>query len=226
VSDASTIAVLALVAGALSLDTTAAFQVMVSQPLVAGSLAGLAVGEPALGAAVGATLQLVWIGSLPVGAAPFPDAAPASAVGVGLAFLLGRGGVAPTWSLAAGVIVGLAAGAIGRAVVGRLRGFNTRIADLALRRAERGDAGGVSAAVALGLATRFAAGFVVAATLLVAAAAVLGAILPDEAPGAFPTLLWAAPVGAAAIASVSRTRVERLFLVGGVAVGLVIVAVT
>ena len=60
-SDASMIAVLALVAGALALDTTAALQVMVSQPLVAGSIAGLVVGDVPLGAAVGATLQLVWM---------------------------------------------------------------------------------------------------------------------------------------------------------------------
>ena len=224
-SDASLIALLALVAGALALDTTAAFQLMVSQPLVAGSIAGLVVGDPALGVAVGATLQLVWLGSLPVGAAPFPDVAPATVVGVGLAYLLGRGGVAPAWSLAAGVIVGLAAGATGRAAVSRLRRLNVRFAELAAERAERGDARGVSWAVALGLVTRFGTGFAVAAIFLGVAGAVLEGLLPDQAPGTFPTLLWAAPVGAAAVAAAARGRLERLFLVGGLAVGLLIVAV-
>lgn len=223
-SDASAIAVLALVAGALALDATAAFQVMVSQPLVAGSIAGLVVGDPALGASVGATLQLVWIGSLPVGAAPFPDAAPASVVGVGLAYLLGRGGVAPGWSLAAGVIVGLAAGAAGRAAVCGVRRLNARFAELASRRAERGDASGIRTALALGLVTRFACGFAVAALFLGVAGAALGGILPGRAPGPFPTMLWAAPVGAAVVASLTRSRVERLFLVGGLGVGLLVVA--
>ena len=225
-SDASTIVVLALVAGALALDTTAAFQVMVSQPLVAGSVAGLVVGDPALGAAVGATLQLVWIGVLPVGAAPFPDVAPASVVGVGLAYLLGRSGVAPAWSLAAGVIVGLVVGAVGRVAVRGVRTLNVRFAELADRRAVQGDPSGVRAAVGLGLATRFGAGFAVAAVFLGAASAVLGGILPGAAPAPFPTLLWAAPVGAAAVASVSKSRLERIFLVGGVGVGLLIVVVT
>lgn len=223
-SDASTIAILGLVAGALALDATAALQVMVSQPLVSGAIAGLVVGDPGLGAAVGATLQLVWVGSLPVGAAPFPDVAPATVVGVGLAHLLGRAGVAPAWALAAGVIVGLATGAVGRAVVLRLRGFNTRLADLAWRSAERGDPSGVGSAVALGLAARFAAGFLVAVVLLGTAAAALRGILPGRALAPFPTFLWAAPVGAAVVASVSKSRLERAFLVGGVAVGLVIVA--
>jgi mannose/fructose/N-acetylgalactosamine-specific phosphotransferase system component IIC len=226
VSDASTIAILALLAGALALDTTAAFQVMISQPLVAGSIAGLVVGDPALGAAVGATLQLVWLSSLPVGAAPFPDTAPGSVVAVGLAFLLGGAGVGPAWSMAAGVMVGLATGAAGRAVVGRLRGLNVRFAELAIRRADLGDAGGVRAAVALGLTARLAAGSLLAAIVLGAGSAILGRALPGGSPGPFPTLLWAAPVGAAALASVSRSRLERLFLVGGAGVGLLVTAIT
>jgi PTS system mannose-specific IIC component len=224
-SDAPTVAVLALVAGALALDTTAAFQLMLSQPVVAGSIAGLVVGEPSLGAAVGATLQLVWVGTLPVGAAPFPDVAPASVVGVGLAHLLAGSGVAPAWSLAAGVVVGLVTGAAGRVAVAAVRRFNVRLVGLASLRAERGDASGVRLAVALALLTRFAAGFAVAALFLGVASAVLGGRLPARAPGPFPTFLWAAPVGAAVVASVARTRLERVFLVGGVGVGLLIVAI-
>jgi PTS system mannose-specific IIC component len=223
-SDASLIALLAVVAGALALDTTAALQVMLSQPLVAGSIAGLIVGDLALGALVGSALQLVWIGTLPVGAVPFPDVAPASVVGVGVAYLLERAGVGPGWSVAAGVVIALAAGATGRVVVGLLRRLNVRFAEGASLRAERADAGGIRSAVVFGLVTRFAAGFAVTAVFLGAARAALVGFLPSEAPGAFPTLLWAAPVGAAAVAAAARGRVERFFLVGGLAVGLLIVA--
>jgi hypothetical protein len=134
--------------------------------------------------------------------------------------------VAAGWSLGAGLVTAMVAGAAGQAVVGRVRALNQRFAESARRRAERGDAGGIRAAVALGLVTRFGAGFAVAAAFLGAASAALGGVLPDEGPGGFPTLLWAAPVGAAVVASAARGLVERLFLVGGLAVGLVMVAVT
>ncbi len=56
-----------LLAGLLGLDDTAVAQTWVSQPLPAGVLTGLLVGDPVLGLAVGLPLQLVMIGNLPVG---------------------------------------------------------------------------------------------------------------------------------------------------------------
>jgi len=94
---------IALVGGLVGLDTTAAFQVMVSQPLVGGLLAGWALGEPWLGALVGLLYQGLFMAEIPVGARTFPDgnqgAVQASAVtaalhsdfglGTGLSLLLG-----------------------------------------------------------------------------------------------------------------------------------------
>lgn len=61
--------VLASFAGAvLSLDRTAALQIMVSRPLVAGPVIGYLMGNPGAGLLVGATLELLFIGDLPVGA--------------------------------------------------------------------------------------------------------------------------------------------------------------
>jgi PTS system mannose-specific IIC component len=57
----------------VGLDTTAAFQIMVSQPLVACSLLGWMMGDPVMGAMVGVVTQLLWMGKMPVGAATFPD---------------------------------------------------------------------------------------------------------------------------------------------------------
>jgi mannose/fructose/N-acetylgalactosamine-specific phosphotransferase system component IIC len=58
---------------------------MVSQPLVAGWLAGLVVGEPAAGLAVGVVLQAVWGRAFALGGASFPLVGPAAVVGGGLA---------------------------------------------------------------------------------------------------------------------------------------------
>jgi PTS system mannose-specific IIC component len=57
----------------VGLDTTAAFQIMVGQPLVACALLGWMMGDPMMGAMVGVMTQLLWMGRLPVGAATFPN---------------------------------------------------------------------------------------------------------------------------------------------------------
>lgn len=58
---------------------------MVSQPLVAGWLAGLVVGEPVAGLALGAVLQAVWGRAFALGGASFPLVGPAAVVGGALA---------------------------------------------------------------------------------------------------------------------------------------------
>lgn len=63
----------ALIAVLLGLDRTAVGQFMISRPIVAGPLTGLLLGDPMVGLQVGALVELLWIGRLPVGAAIPPD---------------------------------------------------------------------------------------------------------------------------------------------------------
>ncbi len=56
-----------LLAVALTLDETAVAQTWFSQPLPAGILVGLVWSEPALGLALGLTLQFLAVGNLPIG---------------------------------------------------------------------------------------------------------------------------------------------------------------
>lgn len=216
------ILVLSLLGGALSLDATAALQIMVSQPLVSAVIAGAVVGDLGLALAVGATLQLVWMGVLPVGAAPFPDGAVAGVAGVGTGSILLLSGMPHGLAVAAAAVVALCAGAAGQKVTSVVRRFNVRYAEIARARAETGDARGVTAAIALGLATRFAT-----AALLTAAALVVPLMLRPMAsvgaPGVFPTLLWAAPIAAAAIVAGGGVKSEGVYVVAGLAVGLVFV---
>lgn len=222
-SDAVAIAVLALIAGGLSLDTTAAFQVMVSQPLVAGAIAGLALGDVATGLVVGTTLQLVWLGVLPVGAAHFPDAAVGTVVGVGVAGLLSRGaGGGGGWPIAFGILAALGVGAVGQRVVLALRRVNVRFSDLARSRAEASDASGVAKAVVLGLALRFFCGAALAAAGLVILLPILRAVPLGGGSDVFPTALWAAPIAAAAFAARPRAGLERACLAAGFAVGMLV----
>jgi len=216
------IVVLSLLGGALSVDATAAFQVMLSQPLVAGSIAGVAVGDPVLGLVVGSTLQLVWLGVLPVGAAPFPAGAVAGSVGVGVGAILAASGVSEGLAVAAGTIAGLTAGVAGQRVTSQVRRLNVRYSAIAESRAEDGDARGVRVAVVLGLATRFVTASLLAATLLTASL-LLRSLGSFTVSGVFPAALWAAPIAAAAIAVGGKGKKEIWFLAAGFAAGLLLV---
>jgi mannose/fructose/N-acetylgalactosamine-specific phosphotransferase system component IIC len=52
----------------LSLDETAVGQFMLSRPIVTGPLVGWLIGRPDIGLEMGALIELIWIGDMPVGA--------------------------------------------------------------------------------------------------------------------------------------------------------------
>jgi len=214
--DVSTVVQLAILGGLLSLDTTAFLQVMASQPIVGGALAGWIVGDPVLGLVLGATLQLIWIGVLPVGATPFPDTAPASVAAVGAAFIIARGLPPGAWATAVALLIALATGIAGQRVIVMLRRFNVRLAELAFDGVESGRRGAVGAAVSAALATRFGAGVVLTgAALLVAFAA---SLTVPSGGRLLPLAVWAAPLAAAAVASGGR-RMERTAVAAGLLAG-------
>jgi mannose/fructose/N-acetylgalactosamine-specific phosphotransferase system component IIC len=64
---------LGLFGSLLVLDTTVAFQFLISQPLIACTLIGWFLGDVQLGLQVGMYLQLLWLSTLPVGAAIVPE---------------------------------------------------------------------------------------------------------------------------------------------------------
>ncbi len=59
---------IALVMAFLSLDETAVGQFMVSRPIVTGPVVGWLIGRADIGLEMGALIELIWIGDLPVGA--------------------------------------------------------------------------------------------------------------------------------------------------------------
>lgn len=116
------IARLSLLGGALGLDGTAVGQFMVSRPLVAGALAGLAVGDVAQGALVGMILELYLLVSVPSGGARFPEASTATVVAVACAVPVQGAGAIPL-----AVAVGLVWGQVGGATVDMQRHWNARL---------------------------------------------------------------------------------------------------
>lgn len=80
--------VLLLLGGIVALDATSFGQLMLSRPMVAGTLAGAVVSMPFEGALLGALLEALSLGILPVGASRYPDTgtgAVAAAGALGLA---------------------------------------------------------------------------------------------------------------------------------------------
>lgn len=100
---------LSLLGGLLGLDGTSVGQFMASRPLVAGFLAGLAVGDPAFGFQVGALLELYLLVSFPTGGSRFPEGATAAVVGVAAGAGVGGAGALPL-AVALALVVGHLAG--------------------------------------------------------------------------------------------------------------------
>lgn len=75
---------LSLLVALIGLDHSAVAQVMVSQPLVGGTLLGAALGRPLEGMAAGAFFQVLCLAELPVGASIPPDGSLAGLVGTAL----------------------------------------------------------------------------------------------------------------------------------------------
>lgn len=112
----STLFILSAVAGLLGLDATAAFQVMVSRPLVVGGVAGSLLGDTALGLTVGSLVELLWMGGVPVGSLVPPDGTQAGVFAAAVAILLkdaslfpGAGEAAASLGVLAAVPVGIVA---------------------------------------------------------------------------------------------------------------------
>ena len=121
--------------------------------------------------------------------------------------------------MALGVLAALGVGVLGQRLVGLLRRLNIRLSDFASSRSEVADASGVTKAVALGLAARFACGAGLAALGLGILVPALRAAPLSDVRGAFPTVLWAGPIAAATIAARPRAGLDRALLAAGFVVG-------
>ncbi len=198
---AAEVLVLALLGGVLALDGTSVGQFMVSRPLVACTLAGWAAGSAPMGAALGVVLEALHIAVLPVGAARYPEAAPA-AVAAAAVFARGGGGEA---LLVATVLFALAWEWVGSWSVHRLRVLNV---------AGAGDGSPVSPAIVdrrhlTGVALDFARGVLVTGAGLLVLDALAG-LLPSGFPVGWGRLAAGMAAAAAVASSIRLFGARRL----------------
>jgi len=113
----------------VGLDLASVAQVMIARPFVAGTVAGILLGDPLAGGTVGMVLELFALDVLPVGVARYPDygigAVAAAATAAGSPGALGTG---------IAVCVGLVVAYVGELGIHVLREANTR--DVRRHRAE------------------------------------------------------------------------------------------
>ena len=128
----------------VGLDQASVPQVMLSRPLVAGTLGGLAVGHPLQGLAVGALLELFALETLPVGGARYSDWGPGS-VAVGALMGMHWSGIGAS-ALLGLVLVAVATAWVSGWLILAVRRMN--VGDVAARRAAL-DAGDLRAVMAV-----------------------------------------------------------------------------
>ena len=85
----------ALLGGAVALDTTSFPQMMISRPLVAGTLTGAVFGRPAEGLLVGLIMEAYALLVLPVGASRYPESGPATVAAASAYLAVAGSGVHP-----------------------------------------------------------------------------------------------------------------------------------
>ncbi|NOX36284.1 MAG: PTS sugar transporter subunit IIC [Calditrichaeota bacterium] len=124
-----------LLIGFLSLDTTIAFQVLLSQPLFACPLIGWALGNPQLGFEIGVILQLLWISIIPVGAISFPEGNIASMIVAAIVIYFDHLGY-PNIIFTLAILMGILASYVGDRLTVLDRKFNGYLLEVALSAAE------------------------------------------------------------------------------------------
>jgi mannose/fructose/N-acetylgalactosamine-specific phosphotransferase system component IIC len=215
---------ISLLGGVLGLDVVCFPQMMVSRPIVAGTVAGAFVGDAMTGALVGATLELIALATLPFGASRYPEWGSSAVVGGTLAAALHteRAG-----ALTVGLLAALATAWISGWSLVKLRQLN---AWMARRRRPALDAGARGTVIGLQLAG-LTADFLRAALLTaiaygllfpVANAAVGVWSFQDHVSRAVVVAIASAVAASAAWTIFHTARHARWYFAAGLAVGLLL----
>jgi PTS system mannose-specific IIC component len=217
---------LALLGGLVGLDVVSFPQAMISRPIVAGTLGGVLAGEPVMGLLAGTALELLALETLPVGASWYPEWGSAAVVGGALFASSAVGGVG---ALALALLAAVVTAWIGGWTMQTLRRINGILARRNLQSIDAGDAGTVLRLQLGGLAADFIRGALltcVAFVLLQPAVALLLARwgLSLAVTSAVVVGMAAAVAGSAAWKRSSIAPAARWYLAGGLAVGLVLLA--
>lgn len=149
--------VLSAVAGLAAVERRGFLQAMLSRPVVLGPLCGLALGDGGVGLLLGATLELLFLGAVSLGASmALHEAMATAAIAGGAALAVQRLGGEELAAAAVAVALGLPLAGAGRAAESVFDRSNARLDDRARRLLLAGDARGALRCNLLGLLPPFA----------------------------------------------------------------------
>lgn len=181
---AADLAVVSAVGGLLALERRGAFQLMLSQPIVAVPLLGFLMGDVMTGVWLGSLLQLLWMSSVLFGANVPPNETLASVSIAGVVLLYGRYFGTPdpvVWTVA--ILVGAPLSLFGRSLEIRLDRSNRKLAERADEAAKAGLPGVLSALPPLGLLRALLVNSAVVSIAVAAGVAVLALVRPLAGTG-------------------------------------------
>jgi mannose/fructose/N-acetylgalactosamine-specific phosphotransferase system component IIC len=192
-------------AGLLAVGTVAGVdlvsgpQILLARPIIAGTLAGLVLGDVTTGILVGGILELYALEVLPIGATRYPDHGPGTVAAVWLTVQAG------TSAAAFGVLLALAVAELGGFTLIALRRLNGRALALAAPALDRGERD-AAAALQRGGALRDAArSLLLTAFALVAARLLLPLVVRVAAAGEILAVVVVGAGLAGAVAGAIRT---------------------
>lgn len=153
----------AFVGALISLDRTAFLQIMISQPLVAGTVVGFSLGDAVTGLTIGSVLELLWIGAVPVGSSVPPNETSAAVIATSVSIIAGRhtGSVnaLPMHLMVLSILLAIPLAMIGQRIDISVRGYNRRFVLNADRLLASGDLSRIGGENLKGLLSFFAASF-------------------------------------------------------------------
>jgi PTS system mannose-specific IIC component len=115
--------------GIVALDTTAAFQFMISHPIISSSVVGLILGNFPVGFIIGIVLELIWLSELPIGAAKFAQGNIGATNAAAIAILTIEQTSRTTPSVAFALISSIIISTVGGQLVVLMRNMNSKIYD-------------------------------------------------------------------------------------------------
>ena len=128
-----------LIGSLLILDTTILFQFSVSQPLIICTLLGYYFGDIPLGLQIGIYLQLLWLSSLPVGAAIVPEGNMAAIISAVMVFRYNQDMQMFHTVMILAVLLGLFMSYIGGEIVVVYRKHNANMLNRLQKQLQRGN---------------------------------------------------------------------------------------
>jgi mannose/fructose/N-acetylgalactosamine-specific phosphotransferase system component IIC len=211
-----------LIGSLLVLDTTVAFQFLISQPLIACTLLGWFLGDIDLGVQVGMYLQLLWLSSMPIGAAIVPEGNIAAIVITALVIRYNSNYENFNIILICSLLFGIGVSYLGSELVVFLRKLNQYLLNNVLSLARRGKLNLLDIINYLGLVFHYTLMFI-----LIVLAMYLGDFLfkyvlnlPLEWDKYFKySVMSLIGIGAGLVLSIFKEKQYHLLIAGGLVIG-------